>query len=224
MTRTETEAVTQTANGTIYDWWSRHPRALDILYQLAFLGRESVFRQRAMEALDLGAGEVVLEMGCGNGNSFPALRASVGSSGSVLGLDVSSGMTGAARERIRDAAWENVHVVRGDAHRLPVAGRTVDAAYASMSLSAASDPKGAVEAIHDTLRPGGRFVLLDAQPFREWPWQLLNPCILPVARRATEWVPEVDLPDTLRQLFAEVSVSTFNGGSIFVAVARKTTE
>jgi len=37
-------------------------------------------------------------------------------------------------------------------------------------------------------------------------------------------VLEIDLPDTLRQLFAEVSVSTFNGGSIFVAVARKTTE
>jgi len=220
-TRRMRQGGTERGDGTVYDWWSRHPRALDLLYELAFLGRESTFRQLAIETLDPGTGETVLEMGCGNGNSFPALRAGVASSGSVLGFDVSGGMTGAARKRIREAGWENVHVVRGDARRLPVADRAADAAYASMSLSAVSDPHGAVESIRDALRPGGRFVVLDAQPFRGWPWRLLNPCLVPIARRTTEWVPEVDLPDTLRQVFAEVSISTFNGGSIFVAVARK---
>jgi len=217
MTRGETEMAT----ATVYDWWSRHPRALDLLYELAFLGRESTFRRRATEALDLGAGEVVIEMGCGNGNSLPALRSGVGSNGAVFGLDASHGMTRAARERARTAGWENVHIVRGDAGRLPVVERAADAAYASMSLSAVSDPHDAVESIRDSLRPGGRFVVLDAQPFREWPWRLLNPCIVPVARRTTEWVPEVDLPDALGQAFSEVTVSAFNGGSIFVAVAQR---
>lgn len=163
MTRGETEI----ANATVYDWWSRHPRALDVLYELAFLGRESTFRRRAIEALDLAAGEVVIEVGCGNGNSLPALRSGVGSNGAVFGFDASRGTTRAARERARTAGWENVHIVRGDARRLPITDQPADAAYASMSLSAVSDPHDAVESIRDALRPGGRFVVLDAQPFRE---------------------------------------------------------
>lgn len=219
-----TRAEGQTANGAVYDRWSRHPRALAVLYGLAFFGRESTFRKRAVEALDLRSGEFVLEVGCGNGNSVPALRSGVGSSGTVLGLDASGGMTGAARERVTQRGWENVHVVRGDARRLPVADRTLDAAYASMSLSAVSDPGAAIESIRDALRPGGRLVVLDAQPFPELPWRLLNPWIVPVARWATDWVPEVDLPDALGRSFADVSVSTFNGGSILLAVARRAPE
>jgi phosphatidylethanolamine/phosphatidyl-N-methylethanolamine N-methyltransferase len=208
-------------SGDVYDWWSRHPRALDALYAMAFLGREASFRRRATGTLALDAGERVLEVGCGNGNSLAALRDGVGSEGSVVGVDASEGMTRAASDRIGDAGWRNVHVVRGDARRPPVADDSFDAAYAAMSLSAVPDPERAVAATRSILRPGGRFVVLDAQPFERWPWRALNPLVVPVSEWATDWVPEVDLTATLRREFDHVDVSTFNGGSMFVARARK---
>ena len=64
--------------GAVYDWWSRHPRALSALYDLAFLERERTFRRRALDRLNLSPGECALEVGCGNGNSFTALRDGIG--------------------------------------------------------------------------------------------------------------------------------------------------
>jgi demethylmenaquinone methyltransferase/2-methoxy-6-polyprenyl-1,4-benzoquinol methylase len=208
------------ADADVYDWWSRHPRALEMLYCLAFLGREASFRRRAMAALDPSPGEHVLELGCGTGNSFAAIRDGVGPGGAVVGLDFSRGMVRAAHERVGDAGWTNVHVVRGDACHPPVDG-AVDAAYASMSLSAVPEPERAVVAIHDALRPGGRFVVLDARPFSGGLGLLLNPFIVPTAEWATDWVPGVDAVAALQRTFASVSVDSFNAGSIFVATARK---
>lgn len=209
-----------TSGHPLYDWWSRHPRLLDTLYAAVFLGRESTFRRLAIETLDLSPGERVLEVGCGNGNSFAALRAGVGSTGSVVGIDVSRGMGEAARARIREAGWRNVHAVRGDARQPPVADAGFDAAYAAMSISAVPDPERAIEASATALRDGGRMVVLDAQPFQEWPHSLANPLVVPLARRATNWVPQVDLVDVLRREFETVDVSTFTAGAIHVAHAR----
>lgn len=203
----------------VYDWWSRHPRALGALYALAFAGRERQFRRRAVATLDLGAGERVLELGCGNGNSLGALQKGVGPEGRVVGLDASAGMTAAAAERTPDAEWDSVHVVRGDAECLPVPAESFDAAYAAMSLSAVPDPLVAVEAVRTALAPGGRFVVLDAQPFQWLPLRVCNPLLVPVFERTTNWVPEVDLLTTLSEAFDDLAVSTFNAGSIFVARA-----
>jgi phosphatidylethanolamine/phosphatidyl-N-methylethanolamine N-methyltransferase len=205
----------------LYDWWSRHPQALDVLYSIAFLGREQLFRQRALDTLAPTPTERVLEVGCGRGNSFKPIRDAVGSDGIVVGLDVSRDMTKAARDRSRNAGWRNVHAIHGDARHPSVADGTFDAAYAAMSLSAVPEPERALEAVKDTLRPGGRLVVLDAQPFEEWPWRLANPLVVPVAERATNWVPQVNLSAALRRTFETVDVETFNAGSLFVACARK---
>lgn len=210
----------ETNAGHIYDWWSRHPRGLDILYDAAFLGRESAFRQRAIETLTLTPGERIFEVGCGNGNSFTALREAVGPNGTIVGLDASRGMVRSAHARIRDAGWQNVHVLWSDARRPPVADEMFDAVYASMSISAIPNPERVIESIKTALRPGGRLVVLDAQPLQQWPWRLANPIIVPIAERTTNWVPQVDLLAVLRREFEIVEVATFNAGSIFIACAQ----
>lgn len=209
--------------GELYDWWSSHPRVLEVMYEVALFGRNASLRHRSTEALGLGAGEAVLEVGCGYGRGFDALRERIGPDGRLVGLDVSEGMVRSARRRIADRGWRNVEVVRGDARRPPLAPEAFDAAYAAMSLSAVPDPAAAIEAIETALRPGGRLVVLDARPFQAWPWRLLNGIVVPISASATNWVPEVDIVGVLRREFETVDVSTFNGGSIFVASARTAT-
>jgi demethylmenaquinone methyltransferase/2-methoxy-6-polyprenyl-1,4-benzoquinol methylase len=46
----------------VYDWWSRHPRAFDLLYAVAFLGRGRRIRRRPFEARSPRVGERVLEI------------------------------------------------------------------------------------------------------------------------------------------------------------------
>lgn len=210
----------ETSGSRIYDWWSRHPRLLNLLYDVAFFGREEVVRRRAIGTLDPTPGERIVEIGCGTGNGFPSLRDGVGPRGTVVGLEASRGMVRSARDRVRSGRWRNVHVVRGDAREPPVAPESFDAAYAAMSLSAVPDPTGAIEATRRALRPGGRYVVLDARPFQQWPWRLLNGIVVPVADRATNWVPQVDLVAALRREFETVEVATFNAGSMFIACAR----
>lgn len=213
-------ARTDGGGSRLYDRWSRHPRALELLYFVAFLGRGARFRRRTIEALDPAPGERVLEVGCGNGNGLAALRAGVGADGLLVGLDASRGMVRSARTRIRDRGWRNVHVVRGDARRQPLVPGSFDAAYAAMSLSAVRDPGRAVAATRAALRPGGRLVVLDARPFERWPWRLLTPAVVPLAEYATDWVPRVDLVAALRREFETVEVATCNAGSVLVARAR----
>lgn len=100
----------------IYDWWSRHQSLFDFLYDIAFLGRETELRERAVQSLSLDPGEGVLELGCGPGNSFEALRTRVGSEGHVVGIDYSTGMTERARRPIRIENRDRIQR-RNDLHR-----------------------------------------------------------------------------------------------------------
>lgn len=166
----------------LYGWWSRHDRAFSLLYDLAFLGGEQSFRDRSAEALALGAGDSVLELGCGPGNSFAELRKRVGETGRVVGVDYSAGMVGRAKSRVRQEGWDNVDVVRGDATTLGIEPESFDAVYAAMSLTAMPDPDAAIREAFSVLQNGGRIAVLDTQPFQTFSWTVLNSLVVPISK------------------------------------------
>jgi tRNA A58 N-methylase Trm61 len=77
-------------------------------------------RRRVIDSLRLQAGDHVLDMGCGTGASFAALRQVVGPRGRVTGVEISEEMAAAARRRIAKRRWDNVEVVVGDATVAPL--------------------------------------------------------------------------------------------------------
>jgi demethylmenaquinone methyltransferase/2-methoxy-6-polyprenyl-1,4-benzoquinol methylase len=202
-----------------YDWWSGHQTLFRAASWFAFAGKERALRAAALDALALDSGETVLDVGCGPGPNFPALRDRVGGSGRVLGVDVSQGMVARARGRVADAGWRNVHPVRADAAALPLPDGALDAAYATLSLSAVPDLDGTLAELRRTLRPGGRLAVFDARPFQSGPGRLLNPVVGRVSRAATNWHPDRDVPAALDARFADCRVETANAGTAFVAVA-----
>ena len=62
------------------------------------------FRQKAAERLRLQPGDRVLEIGCGTGRNLPPLRAAVGPTGSIYGVDISAGMLATGARAVRAAA------------------------------------------------------------------------------------------------------------------------
>lgn len=118
-------------------------------------------RERTITRLAPSRGETVVEMGCGTGSNFPYLRERVGEEGTVVGVDLTSGMLVPARGRIEREGWENVHVVAGDATRPPVATDGVDAVFASFVSGMLDDPAATVRTWADFVGEGGRLALLD---------------------------------------------------------------
>lgn len=205
------------ARPELYDWWSRNGWALRGLYGFVFLGRGRTFRRRSVAALNLEPGDSVLELGCGPGNSFARLRSAVGAEGRVVGVDYSRGMVRRATERVDEAGWDNVHVIRGDATRPGITADAFDAVYAAMSLSAMPDPAAAVAVAAASLRPDGRLAVLDARPFQRAPLSLLNPLTNPAFEYLTDWRPAVDIPGAIDSTFETSSVDSYHFGSIYVA-------
>ena len=79
-------------------------------------------RQKAVALLNLKQGDRVLDMGCGPGGSFPYLVRAVGSSGEVVGVEISPEVTINARRRIERNKWTNVQVIEADARTVQLTG------------------------------------------------------------------------------------------------------
>lgn len=114
-----------------------------------------------IEALALGEGQWVLELGCGTGNT--ALRLASRGDAYVVGLDVLSEMLAAARRRLQGMT-DRCFLVRADAALLPFPEQSFDRVYTESTLGIQRDAvirKMLVEA-HRVLRPGGLFVANEA--------------------------------------------------------------
>jgi len=114
-------------------------------------GLDRAWRRATREALELSAGERVLDLGAGTGVSTEELaRADV----FAVGVDLSLGMLRAGRR-----ARPSVPLLAGDALALPFADATFDAVTASFTLRNLVDPDAGLRELLRVTRPGGRLVL-----------------------------------------------------------------
>lgn len=205
----------------VYDWWADHQRLFHLFAAVAFGGREAELRSRSVGALRLNAGESVLDLACGPGVNFDRLAFPVGPAGRVVGVDYTERMVRRARRRAEQRDVGRASAVLADAERLPFQRESFDAAYSSLSVSAMPNAERTITETYRVLRPGGRFVVLDAQPYQEGPGRLLNPVVNRLSAALTNWQPGLDVPALLDETFDETRTQTFNAGTFFITVARK---
>jgi ubiquinone/menaquinone biosynthesis C-methylase UbiE len=115
-------------------------------------------RSTVLEALNLRAGERVLEVGCGGGFYVYECGRLVGSKGRVAAIDLSADQLAATRELCADLPWVECQVA--NALDLPYGEAEFDAAYGVQVIEYMVDFGKALREIHRVLRPGGRFINL----------------------------------------------------------------
>ena len=113
-------------------------------------------RRRAVEVLDLHAGEHVLLVGVGTGADLPLLPQGI----RVTGVDLSPEMLDRARARLPLPGRE-IALVEANAQALPFEGASFDAVLLSLILSVVPDATACLREARRVLRPGGRIVVFD---------------------------------------------------------------
>lgn len=126
----------------------------DLVNRIMTFRMDVRWRKRTVRSLGLRPSAVIVDLACGTGDLCRELAAA---GAGPVGVDLSFGMLAAART---DAA-----LVQGDALRLPLPDRSVDAATCGFALrNFASLPPFFAE-LARVVRPGGRIALLEvAQP------------------------------------------------------------
>jgi SAM-dependent methyltransferase len=120
-------------------------------------------RRLIRAALDLKAGEDVLDIGSGPGFLASEMAETIGPAGSVTGLDASDAMLALASARAwpRPAGSAPVEFGAGLATALPYPDHSFSAVVATQVYEYVADMPAALAEAHRVLRPGGRLLVLD---------------------------------------------------------------
>jgi demethylmenaquinone methyltransferase/2-methoxy-6-polyprenyl-1,4-benzoquinol methylase len=160
-------------------------------------------RRKAVAALGLKPGDVVLEIGAGTGRNFPYLVDAVGPSGTVIGVDASQGMLAEARKLIERRGWSNVQLLHQDAAQLQV-DRDLDGVLFSLSYSVLPEPRPALARAWERLRPSSRVVVMDMGLTQGGLYRLLAP----IARLLIKFAPGDAYSDPWSDLASYGTVET----------------
>ena len=126
-------------------------RRYDLTNTVLSLGQDRYWRRATRDALDVGAGDTVLDLAAGTAVSTVELARS---GAWCVAADFSVGMLKAGLAR-------DVPRVAGDATRLPFADQTFDAVTISFGLRNIVDHEAGLREMARVTRPGGRLVVCE---------------------------------------------------------------
>jgi SAM-dependent methyltransferase len=143
----------------------------------------------------------VLDVGCGTGKQLASNRTSLTRT-FMLGVDRFSGMLRIAQRRQMQIAW-----VQGDGTRLPILGASFDYVTNQFSYQHIADRDSFVREVYRILRPGGRFVMTNIDPWRMAGWAIYRYFPEALARDVVDFLPSERFASLMRTVgFANVQV------------------
>ena len=197
-----------------FDW------TVNAYYLIGF--RWWVYRRRAIAALELQPGATIVEIGCGTRLNFRLLQESIGLSGRLIGVDLSTDMLEQARQRVAAKGWSNVELVQARAADYDFPS-SVDAVLSTFALSLEPRFDEVIAKAAMTLVGGGRFVLLDLRMPNNWLRNLAPALVWLVRPFAVSLEVAKRQPwKSLRRHFPQYNYREGYLGMVYIAVGQQT--
>jgi demethylmenaquinone methyltransferase/2-methoxy-6-polyprenyl-1,4-benzoquinol methylase len=191
----------------------------DFLNHLLSLGIDRRWRRRAIASLHLSGSERVLDLCAGTADLALAAIAARPAAHRVVAVDFADAMLRIGKQKITTRGLEGrIASVRGDATRIPLSDRSVDAVTIAFGIRNVEDVARACDEIHRVVRPGGRVAILEfAVP------------TLPFVRACYLWYFNAVLPRIGRMIsrhqgaygYLPASVSAFDAPDEFASTLRR---
>jgi SAM-dependent methyltransferase len=161
------------ANAEMIEYWNESGGDNFVRNQARLDAQIGPFGQVAIERGGVTAGERVLDVGCGCGDTTLQIAERVGNAGQVTGLDISEPMLAVAKRRAREAGVDHARFECADAQTAPLPSESFDCVYSRFGVMFFDDPVAAFRNLRGTLVPGGRLAFACWQPLGKNPWMLV---------------------------------------------------
>ena len=115
-----------------------------------------------------GPGQTILDIGSGSGNASLDLARLVGPRGRIIALDKSRRFLDVVDARARAAGLSNISTYGCDLDRDSLPAVAADGVWNRWVMSFTSGPRDLIARIHQSLRPGGVFVLHEYFDYGTW--------------------------------------------------------
>lgn len=174
--------------------------------------------RRLADALRIGPGSTVAEIGAGRGMMAVEMARIVGPGGTVIATEVTQRQLEDIQEAARRAGLTNVVTRLAGQHDSNLPARCCDAVYMERVYHHLTDPASVVASIGRALRPEGRLAVLDFEP--GWMANFTTPAGVP--DRGGHGVPKQMLLREMKGLGFEPTgeIEEF-GDELYLAVFRR---
>jgi SAM-dependent methyltransferase len=139
--------ATEAWSGPLFDRFVR--------YRELVAGGLGAHGEAALAAHPPNAGDLVVDLGCGFGDTTQRLAGLVGPESDALGVDVSEPFIELARKEAEEAGVANVRFAVGDVQATEFR-ETFDYAFSRMGIMFFANPVQALRNVREALAPGGR--------------------------------------------------------------------